>query len=142
LVFYISYLYQSIGNILTLRVGKDLAGQCRRCEYYVAALPPDDSAISSFNSGNFEILISLPLSTIPPLHKQLIRAVSGYDLLGYGATTTTTTYYETTYHRTYCLLSTGILIDIQHIMSLNNLVEFSDDTIDRRLDEFLLQFRV
>ena len=43
----------------------------------------------------------------------------------------------TIYHRTYCQLS--ILVDIQHILSSNDPV---DDTIDSRLDDFLLQFQV
>ena len=50
--------------------------------------------------------------------------------------------FSTTYHRTYCLLS--ILVDIQHILSSNDPVETSEDTtlaIDRRLDDFLLQFQ-
>ena len=53
---------------------------------------------------------------------------------------------STTYHHTYhdCLLS--ILLDIQRILSSSDPVEVSqaasDDTIDRRLDDFLLQFQV
>ena len=55
-----------------------------------------------------------------------MRTVSGYIL--------------PVYHCTYCLLS--ILVDIQHhILSSSDPVEISD-TIDRRLDDFLLQFRV
>jgi len=34
-----------------------------------------------------------------------------------------------------------ILIDIQHILSSSDPVEISDDAIDRRLDDFLLQFQ-
>ena len=48
--------------------------------------------------------------------------------------------YFTTYHRTYCLLS--ILVDIQHILRSTDPVEISVVTIDRRLDDFLLQFQV
>ena len=48
--------------------------------------------------------------------------------------------YFTTYHRTYCLLS--ILVDIQHILRSTDPLEISDDTIDRRLDDFLIQFQV
>ena len=44
------------------------------------------------------------------------------------------------WHRTYCLLS--ILVDILHILSSSGRVEVSDDTIDRPLDDFLLQFQV
>ena len=46
--------------------------------------------------------------------------------------------------RTYCPLS--ILVDIQHLLSSNDpAVEISDDdtlAIDRRLNDFLLQFQV
>ena len=48
--------------------------------------------------------------------------------------------YTNTYHRAYCLLS--ILVDIQKILSSSDPVKISDDTIDRRLDDFLLQFQV
>jgi len=34
-----------------------------------------------------------------------------------------------------------ILVDIQHILRSTDSVEISDDTIDRRLDDFLLQFQ-
>jgi hypothetical protein len=46
------------------------------------------------------------------------------------------------YQRAYFLLS--ILVDIQRILSSSDPVEISDDTlaIDRRLDDFLLQFQV
>ena len=47
---------------------------------------------------------------------------------------------STTYHRTYCLLS--ILVDIQHILSSSDPIEISDDTINRRLDDFLFHFQV
>ena len=50
--------------------------------------------------------------------------------------TNTNTYYR----RAYCLLS--ILVDIQKILSSSDPVKISDDTIDRRLDDFLLQFQV
>ena len=71
--------------------------------------------------------------TIPSLHKPLSI---------YGLWLDTMIYY---YHdRTYCPLS--ILADIQHILSSNDpAVEISDDdtlAIDRRLDDFLLQFQV
>ena len=49
-------------------------------------------------------------------------------------------FYYIWYHRTYCLLS--ILVDIQRILSSSDPMEISDDTIDRRLDDFLLQFQV
>jgi hypothetical protein len=47
-----------------------------------------------------------------------------------------------TYHRAYYPLS--ILVEIQQILSSRDPVKNSesDDTIDRRLDDFLLQYRV
>ena len=48
---------------------------------------------------------------------------------------------STTCRRTYCLIF-SILVDIQHILSSNDPVNISDDTVDRRLDDFLLQFQV
>jgi hypothetical protein len=45
-----------------------------------------------------------------------------------------------TYHRAYYPLS--ILVEIQQILSSRDPVKISDDTIDRRLDDFLLQFQV
>lgn len=56
-----------------------------------------------------------------------IQTVSGYVML-------------TTYHLIYCILS--ILVDILQILSSTDPVEMSFDTIDRRLDDFLLQFQV
>ena len=45
-----------------------------------------------------------------------------------------------TTYLSYCILS--ILVDILHILSSTDPVEMSFDTIDRRLDDFLLQFQV
>ena len=47
----------------------------------------------------------------------------------------------TTYHRIHCEYL-SILEDIQHILSSNDPVDMSDDTIDRRRDDFLFQFQV
>ena len=60
-----------------------------------------------------------------------IRTVSGYDLL-----------LHITLHLTYCVLS--ILVDILRILSSSGRrpVEISDDAIDRRLDDVLIQFQV
>ena len=48
--------------------------------------------------------------------------------------------FTNTYRRAYCLLS--ILVDIQKLLNSSDPVKISDDTIDRRLDLFLLQFQV
>jgi len=66
--------------------------------------------VSALSESLCKEVVSLPPSTIPPLHKPLTI---------YGL----------------------ILADIEHILSSNDSVDISDDTIDRRLDEFLLQFQ-
>jgi len=68
--------------------------------------------VSALSESLWEDVILLPLSAIPSLYKPLII---------YGL----------------------ILADIQHILSSSDLVEISDDsdTIDRRLDDFQLQFQ-
>jgi len=66
--------------------------------------------VSDLSDSLWEEVMSLPLPTIPTLHKPLII----YEL---------------------------ILVDILRILSSSGPVEISDDTIDRRLDDFLLQFQ-
>jgi len=66
--------------------------------------------VSAFSESLWEEVMSLRLSTIPPLNKPLII---------YGL----------------------ILVDIQHILSSSDPRGISDDTIDHRLDDFLLQFQ-
>ena len=73
--------------------------------------------------------MSLPVPTIPPLHEPLRIYKLWVDVF----------YYISSY-----LLLLSILVDIQRILSSSGPVEISYYTlaIDRRLDEFLLQFQV